>query len=447
MGIYSIAVNEVYYGRTPEIEACYQQFSKFRQKHISNTVFKYDVNINMDPDLIKFNRMMEDCFGFDTFELYIENSQQMNAYTVGVARNPTVDLSKVLVKTSKGIKYNKDAKIVALTYIYTGLLMDSNFTDGEIFAIILHEIGHNFQQQLVKPLVGLSSIGLVLGLFIEIMNSILTGKFDKVLQDFRGLGLYLSNNIRGVVAFFQKLARNNNTLNIIINWLVMFKNMIFDTITDVTTAVVGFIPFSGWIAGAIDLISHTSIASLFMLPWKANGVAGEYFADSFPVIYGFGPEMSSGIYKLDNAKGQLGIVTNAVESNGLLRAVYNFNMTPAFAIGTMFDEHPTYIARMKGMSKTLEKELEKEKLDPKMRKIIKEDLDSVNKNFNTVVEMARKMDKKQKNKFFSSFCLFMYNITGSDNKQWVKDAIDVNKETDKTLDSLPESPIEKIKFK
>ena len=82
-----------------------------------------------------------------------------------------------------------------------------------------------------------------------------------------------------------------------------------------------------------------------------------------------------------------------------------------------------------------------------MRKTIKEDLDSVNKNFNTVTEMARKMDKKQKNKFFSSFCLFMYNITGSDNKQWVKDAIDVNKETDKTLDSLPESPIEKIKFK
>lgn len=83
MGFYHI-VNEVYFGRNPEVEAVFQQFCKFRNKHISNSVFRYDPKINMDPEVVKFNRMMEDLFGFADYEFIINNENVVNAYTFSI---------------------------------------------------------------------------------------------------------------------------------------------------------------------------------------------------------------------------------------------------------------------------------------------------------------------------------------------------------------------------
>lgn len=62
------AVNEVYFGKTPELIAIENQLDIFRNKYIGKYI---DFKSNNDPDLLKFNRMIEDFFGFGCFNLYI----------------------------------------------------------------------------------------------------------------------------------------------------------------------------------------------------------------------------------------------------------------------------------------------------------------------------------------------------------------------------------------
>ena len=67
-------LNEVYIGKTPELLAIEHQLDIIRQRYMGKY---HNPKINSDPDLIKFNRMIEDYFGFGCFALQIEPGRYM----------------------------------------------------------------------------------------------------------------------------------------------------------------------------------------------------------------------------------------------------------------------------------------------------------------------------------------------------------------------------------
>ena len=179
MGVYSNynnksqILNEVYFGTSPQLESIIKQLGVYRNKLMIDSVFKsYELLIrsnlkdcNRHPDLIKFNRMIEDFFGFNTFSLLVDSYSCENAYTFGVQYRANSDTRYRTKITKTGFRYDKDSDMCCFVYIFAGIIFNNNYTDREVMAIILHEIGHNFSanfdnsimfkynyQKLLKPI-------------------------------------------------------------------------------------------------------------------------------------------------------------------------------------------------------------------------------------------------------------------------------------------------------
>ena len=145
----SQAVNEAYFGKTSEILAIEQQLHIFRNKYMGSYVL--NTGVNSDPDLIKFDRMMEDYFGFGCFTMKIINEPLVNGMTCPVDYRFDVNRSADdLIATKKGFKFKKEFDYSLLMYTYSGVIFNDEFEDGEIMALILHEVGHNFNSALNK---------------------------------------------------------------------------------------------------------------------------------------------------------------------------------------------------------------------------------------------------------------------------------------------------------
>jgi len=388
MALYPI--HEAYFGKTPEILALADQFSKFRRKYVTGSIFKYSPTINTDEDLIKFNRMMEDTFGFQVFELYIINSTQVNAYTHGMTETRFEKVSKALIRTKDGIKYDTKYGFCCLTCIYTGLLLNNEYTDDEIFAIILHEIGHNFQESLVKDIKDLNILSYVFSFITAIINAF-KGDFNELVK-LTGDSL-VGRYIKNIRAAGAKFTRNKGAASSIINYFATFKNVLSDTFLSVGQVLIGLVPFSGLLLSLIDLPTRI-INTVFNLPRHVSNVAGEYLADSFAVMYGYGPETASAQRKINNAT--TGFADEAVQKTKVLNAIYQFNLVPILATASMFDEHPSSLARVKNTVDSLEKELQNENLDPKMKKKIIEDAKKCKKEFDEFYKQASSLNPEQK---------------------------------------------------
>ena len=106
----------------------------------------------VDKDWNEFERCLEKQFGFETFSVNIIRMSQIGAYTVPVS----VDMTRLTnfddVLDSSGLKYKESAKINGISFISDGLLFNSKMSSGQVLAIILHEIGHNFSQMAISIL-------------------------------------------------------------------------------------------------------------------------------------------------------------------------------------------------------------------------------------------------------------------------------------------------------
>ena len=73
-------LNEVYIGRKAILPA-EKQLHKLRQK-----LYKSEIStaINVDPEIIKFNRIMEKIFGFNSYAFYVQPDYVPNAYAFPV---------------------------------------------------------------------------------------------------------------------------------------------------------------------------------------------------------------------------------------------------------------------------------------------------------------------------------------------------------------------------
>lgn len=140
------AINEVYFGKTKEILAIEKQLDLVRNKYMNR--YLTNIFVNNDPDLLKLNRMIEDYFGFGCFSLNIINEPTINAFTIPIdfrlREGGTGKIKSDLIVNKNTFKFEKSADYTCMVYIYSGIIFNSEFTTGEVMAMILHEIGHNF---------------------------------------------------------------------------------------------------------------------------------------------------------------------------------------------------------------------------------------------------------------------------------------------------------------
>lgn len=343
-------LNEVYIGRAP-VKPLQDQIRNIREKLSDKP---YTTSINLDTEILKFNRIAEKVFGYKTFCLYIVNNNVPNAAAFNVDifmdKEEKESIHKALIASPEGFKYNQAfQKIDFIMNLNSGLIFNNEFTDEEVMADILHEIGHSFFLAMISDDSDYTTSRKLTSALLSInrmaMDKIRKGKFitsDIIEKDLSSIGRYIS----GLKDKFSKLLHKP------------FRESMFDNLKK-------------------NRIDYTN----------------EKFADTFAAMYGYSKEVHSAdikTFKLvhDDYRG-VKTYPKIVETV-LMYRMYIKDLV-AFTLNKQ-NEHPEELARIATTAAYIKKELSRDVIDPKMKRELQSQLDDVNQLIKDYINFPKDQD-------------------------------------------------------
>lgn len=397
-------IDEVYFGKTPELLAIEKQLSVFRNKHMGSYVI--NPGVNSDPDLIKFDRMMEDYFGFGCFTMKIVNEPVVNGFTYPLDYKFDVSrTSRDLIATKKGFKYKKEYDYSILMCSYSGVMFNDTFIDGEVMAMILHEVGHNFNSALNSKQACMTDLFITLAAISDILL-LLKGNIKA--------GKELVTNTNAYRSYVDKLGRKWREDGV-------FYTRIYDTIKDtlsiMRTLDITFSDFIRVITGGTGTLILGLLKTLqkgirmvlnpLSLVFAPTNYRNERVADNFATMYGYGPEETSLMTKLNGEEVESPrVIMNAVNRIPVISTLIHLTEFPANLLFSILDEHPTEMARCLDQLELLKREVQKDDLDPKMKKVILSDIKACEQQLAKLTDTRRGIkDPYLVNKYYNKFLL------------------------------------------
>lgn len=353
-------VNEAYFGRTENLIKLEKAIGELRATYS----FKRDYTAT--PEIKKIEKIVKDQFGMDYFSLNIipQNIPNAFTYTIGSRFDIIKDdkLTKMVVADQKtGYHFRAGNGFVIVVAIYGGVLADPKFTDAEIVAVLLHEIGHNFADVISKDIKvanyefyetywAVVALRAIMSLGSTLIADI-AGWFDN--QNKHQVKVKEKEKEKGKLAGFFAFV-NGKITDFAFNWEV-FKASLFG----------GLI---GSVIGQKQLDKAGKEGQDYMK--KEASRQNEVIADKFAAIYGYGAEQVTALSKLTLTMlpGQE-VLSKLPYGNVLLH--YSAELGKD---NFKYDCHPNLIQRANTMIESLKFELTKKNLDPEMRKIIEKQI-------------------------------------------------------------------------
>ena len=424
------AINEAYFGETPGIQRIQRAMTAFRQRW-SAKQYHYKPEALQSKELRDLCKAFEDEFGFETFALNInpEVSGGCGTYPIGM-RWDEINAKKNIIISKDGYRYRKEAGYICWVVISGGLIYNTTkYTDREVLAVILHEVGHNFSTKN-----GTINIFKNIGSVVTVAGAVMTAMVNPAL----GAGWLISSSshfFKALNAITEYCYRNYPQAMLVFDYLSYGFNIVKDimaefsflgrlaTMFELPTKVIGYIlgTFYGRMKN-IMLVGPGYVAHLIA------GYPDEQFADSFPTLYGYGPDLHSALDKI-SAMGNSGYASQdwiARHAPGLL-AAYDLCFLPIIIAITPIDEHPAVFERLMNSIRVLETEAEHSH-NPKLKKRLKSDIARLNKQveeYYTKRELTKKTmaDPDRTNWFSRYYWAAMINIFGGDLRHHIADAL------------------------
>ena len=356
-------INEVYIGKTPELIAIEKQLDVFRNKYMKDSSIKGSLakaNCNSDLDLLKINRALEDYFGFGCLSITVLSNIHPNAFTISLSSRYDVaeSITMNLRTSKKGYKFNKSADYSAIIVVYDSIMFNPHFTTSEVMAVILHEIGHNFNMVLEGRHGLFTRAYVITNFFIACMN-------------FNVLYLAATNNtiIGAMNKFEQQIQTNHKFSAAVMNYSIYTLELV-KQLKEFPFILTKILTLG---ASHVILLLFNLLNTILFRPanmiLQPMAYAHEREADNFATMYGYGPETVSLQNKFssstfDDTMKQLPLVGN----------IYALNIFLAELLINPIDPHPMDGNRMQDQLDLLKHEVKKQDLDPKMRKQILADI-------------------------------------------------------------------------
>lgn len=139
-------INELYVGETTFIEKLIDEISKDRAPYLG----KVKKPIKGNKDFIKIGDMIAEEFGFNSVTFSVPYDTSMNAFTYPITMNidETITNKKPKFYKNNGLKYDLNTgRLCIIVAITAGVWFNEEFSDREVVAALLHEIGHSFVTQ------------------------------------------------------------------------------------------------------------------------------------------------------------------------------------------------------------------------------------------------------------------------------------------------------------
>lgn len=359
-------VNEAYFGKTEALKELEEAIGALRE----NYSFKKDYTAT--PEIKRIENAVIKQFNMEYFNLSIipQNIPNAFTYTIGTRFDviKTDQLAKyVIADQKKGYRFKDGNGFVIIVAIYGGVLANPNFTDAEIVAIMLHEIGHNFAD-LISNDIKVSNYEfyeqywlIVILRAILVLKPTLIGDLifartnNNEYQEKKKLKEKPKGNLYSFMQYSTAKIRD-----IKFNAKVFTKHLV----KGIANTIIG--PGYIWNNKKSTDNYNNDEKSIKTAANRQN----EVIADKFAAIYGYGPEQFSALSKLDQTVLP---ADQVIRSLPFGEVIYKNNVMNSLDYFKR-DEHPDIIQRCNTMIESLEFELKKKNLDPKMRKIIEKQL-------------------------------------------------------------------------
>ena len=364
--------NEVYIGRIPEIEALFSIFSDARQTYINKGKL---AGIKKLSDVEK---QVENLFGFYCFSIGIEPTNVINAYCYPVTTSIDIDPSASMYTDSKGYHFNKKDKIGSICRITSGLYDNDNFTDEEVFAIFLHEIGHNFVNRSpeIDALQDSYKSMICTNVILMVLRDLLMGPAGLAMGWISGdyMNIMTSSNFtKKFIISYEKALKKFPAINIAQYGYLAIKSKIGGAIYGLTDSIMHITGTNRLVAQ----INYNMAKKQQEHPREDNPNAYtrslERLSDDFVNTYGYGPELSKALIKMGNdnySKSKKIFYIKFIEDTCNLQYEY---------INTL-GSHPSTSDRVIKMAENMEYELQKDKtLSNKEKQMLKSQLKDINK--------------------------------------------------------------------
>jgi hypothetical protein len=383
--------NEQYFGKTPSLIKLESIIGDIRkQKYKNDTVVE-------SKELAK---VMKNQFGFANTNFLVDFTTAKNAYTL-VFRDKLNGMGKPVFKNGTYQFNPKDGYDLNVYFSY-GLLCDTSFTNEELVAILLHEIGHHFSAKAAMYEYNLPSIkNLVRGM--TDMNKAIYNLTNGAKEDIRNISD--ANIMAGIQQAFNGLDCRS-ALAYINNGVVLVKDAILNgNISDAFKFLTGD-------KTVVNKVLNTKFDQ------SVKNLVSEYDteeekSDAFATIYGYGPALTTALTKLESNK--LDTRQSTTESN-VLEWILKFYVT--FGIIGVFEFFIDSMAHIDSSKRTLaalavlNQELKTANLTPKQRKRIQQDIIDITKDYESYLEAKQALFKKTgyiKLAFVYNKILFLYH--------------------------------------
>lgn len=336
---------EAYYGKRKELIECEDLFNDILIKFLKSP---YD-NINKYPENIKINELLKRFFGVNYVGIYWSRSEMPDARTI--VNSHVIQIAKgdsLRNKTTDGFRdISGNEKIVI--QISKGLLKLDNITGAHMMAVILHEIGHNFDNTPFRAinflLTILSTDGANIVREMVSSNVMKRGMFtlktipDRVIQAIKPLSFISSN-----------LGRFNKKVTGSINYLL----------SPMSTLA---------LAPALILSPSLHIHGIF-------AKKSEDYADSFATSYGYGKELNEVLIIIQT---NVFSVKDVFLKTPLTSFLYDLGVVNGELISNMLGRHGSSQERLKKSIIKLEKDLNSSDYPAEMKSALTQEIDDMKK--------------------------------------------------------------------
>lgn len=355
-------VQEAYFGKSDTLLKIEEQIGKIRDN------FKMSGEINNSPEVLELNNLFQKQFGMDLFALHVVKADILNAYTYPIGAKLDIAFGNRLkkhVKATKkdGYRFTENNHLCIVCTIYSGLLTNKEITNGEIVAIILHELGHNFADAISGEIASYNKGLIITRLLLVILRTIATAG---ALLPIDLVQMYTSSNSYEFNKESNKKSHPiQNKIDAISAPITKATFFMSDLINRLTFGA------GNWLFKALSLPTKIT-GSAQNTPNKKN----EVIADKFAGIYGYGPEQASALIKMDKTPG---LSEKLVEKIPIIGPLMNLSVYNSFKDYQDYDAHPHVIQRLNSEITTIKDELNKKDVNKDLAKVMKAQIEELEK--------------------------------------------------------------------
>lgn len=417
---YYTLLSEAYIGKTQETLKIEQKIEEIRNKYSTK-----QMKINTAPEREQLEDLFCEAFGFACCSIMCKPSPLYNVCTIPVSSIifDFKDYNSYLDISNKKIKYKKSANVYVIIQITKGLLFSDQFTAGEVTAILLHEVGHNFQTAISGKAKSLNMINKIFNVILSPILLIAHPSVGPFRNQYVELIKKVNKDWKGAADAY---------------WAV---NNFLTTIVGIGIGALGFLSNISMMMNPIAVLQQIPQKILNKLNldiiFLPSGIKGEAVSDAFATMYGYGPELASALKKIEKASG--GYLPDQITRDTFLGTYFDLITLPNKIIFNIFDPHPNTIARLKSQYDYINEELSKGDYNPKMKKELQKQLKEIDATMNKF------LDAEDSGFFFSNqYDKVMLMMFGGDLRSGL--AKGTNEEIDQAQ-ARAEKQLEEIKSK